>query len=131
MGQCTRGGAGAVVKASSAVARVTIGSAICLAVTGCAGQLQPTLTPIEVKVPIALPVYCKVAKPDQPALPISSLSVDSPPADTIRAYAATVAILKGAVRQRDSIIEGCAEGSATEQAQAPPAEDPSPLEPNP
>jgi len=59
-------------------------------------------------VPVATPVYCQVAKPDQPALPLSELKADSAPDDTIRAYAATVAILKGAVRERDLAIEGCA-----------------------
>ena len=60
------------------------------------------------KVPVATPVYCQVAKLNQPALPIAALHPDSAPADTVRAYAATVAILKGAVRQRDLVIEGCA-----------------------
>jgi hypothetical protein len=67
----------------------------------------PILTPIAVNVPIATPVYCPVVKLDKPALPISTLKADSPPADTVRAYAATVAILKGAVQERDSVIAGC------------------------
>jgi len=80
-----------------------------VALCGCSAEPpQPILTPIEVKVPVATPVYCQVAKPDQPALPLSELKADSAPDDTIRAYAATVAILKGAVRERDLAIEGCA-----------------------
>jgi len=75
---------------------------------GCAAGQQPILTPIEVKVPIATPVYCKVAQLAPPELPIAELKMDSAPPDTIRAYAATVAILKGAVRERDLVIAGCA-----------------------
>jgi len=78
------------------------------AIGGCAAaSAQPILTPIEVKVPIATPVYCQVAKLDKPKLPIGALKADSAPADTIRAYAATVAILKGAVQQRDLLLAGC------------------------
>jgi hypothetical protein len=78
------------------------------ALGGCAAApAQPILTPIEVKVPIATPVYCQVEKVDKPKLPIAALKADSAPADTIRAYAATVAILKGAVQQRDLLLAGC------------------------
>ena len=87
------------------VTMVIITSALC----GCASQpAQPILAPIEVKLPVATPVYCQVAKLDHPALPLSALKADSVPDDTIRAYAATIAILKGAVRERDLAIEGCA-----------------------
>ena len=86
-------------------------------ISGCASAPpQPILTPIEVKVPVATPVYCQVAKLDKPALPISALKTDSAPDDTIRAYAATVAILKGAVRQRDLAIEGCAAPAGAQDA---------------
>ena len=88
------------------------------ALGGCS-TAQPLLTPIEVKVPVATPVYCQVGKLDHPALPISTLKVDSVPDDTIRAYAATVAVLKGAVRERDLVIEGCA-APASAQDSAPP-----------
>lgn len=77
-------------------------------ISGCTTAPQPIPTPIEVQVPVATPVYCQVGELDKPALPLSTLKPDSAPADTIRAYAATVAILKGAVRQRDLAIEGCA-----------------------
>ncbi len=82
--------------------------AMTVAVAGCsAAPAPPILTPLEVKVPVAVPVYCKVAKLDKPKLPIAALKADSAPDDTIRAYAATVAILKGAVRERDLLIAGC------------------------
>jgi hypothetical protein len=79
-----------------------------LMVSACATEQAPILTPIEVKVPIAIPVYCQVAKLDKPALPLAGLSSGSAPDDTIRAYAATVAVLKGAVVQRDLMMAGCA-----------------------
>ena len=82
--------------------------AMALLIAGCAATTRPILTPIEVKVPFATPVYCAVGKLDKPALPLAALKADSPPADTIRAYAATVAILKGAVQERDSVLAGCA-----------------------
>jgi hypothetical protein len=78
-------------------------------VCGCAAQPeQPLLTPVEVRIPIATPVYCQTGNLDKPALPLAALKADSASSDTIRAYAATVAILKGAVRQRDLVIAGCA-----------------------
>ena len=43
-----------------------------------------------------------------PTMPVAALAPDAPPADTIRAYAATVMTLKGAVTERDAIIAGCA-----------------------
>jgi hypothetical protein len=83
--------------------------ALFMVLYGCTGvQPQPIATPIEVEVPVATPIYCSVAKLNKPALPIGELKADSAPADTIRAYAATVAILKGAVEQRDSVLAGCA-----------------------
>jgi hypothetical protein len=83
--------------------------AIMLTLSGCAAQPPaPILTPVEVQVPVAVPVYCNVAKLDKPELPLAALNADSAPDDTVRAYAATVAILKGAVRERDLIIAGCA-----------------------
>ena len=83
--------------------------ALLIVLNGCANAPpQSIATPIEVKVPVATPIYCPVAKLDKPALPIAELKADSTPADTVRAYAATVAILKGAVEQRDSVLAGCA-----------------------
>ena len=87
---------------------------ICVgAIWGCAAQPQPILTPVQVEVPIATPVYCGVSKLGKPALPIGGLNATSPPADTIRAYAATVALLKGAVEERDLEFAGCIDPAAT------------------
>jgi hypothetical protein len=112
MGQRASGRAGIVVRTQIAVV------VLMAWIYGCATeQPQPILTPVEVKVPVATPVYCKVAKLDQPQLPIAALKTDSAPDDTIRAYAATVAILKGAVRERDLAIAGCA-APVSDQPQA-------------
>jgi len=92
------------------------------AIWGCAAQPEPILTPVEVQVPSATPVYCEVSKLDKPALPLATLNTQSPPADTIRAYAATVALLKGAVQERDSELAGCADPAATNAAPQNPAE---------
>jgi len=97
-----RAGGGAVLVVNRLIALIMIGT-----MGGCATAAQPILTPVEVKVPVAIPIYCQVAKLDKPALPIAALKADSAPADTIRGYAATVAILKGAVLQRDLALEGC------------------------
>ena len=81
-------------------------------------------TPIEIKVPVFQPVYCTMPRLANPQLPISGLTASSPPADTLRAYAASVVLLKGAVRDLDAIIEGCSEPSPT--APVPPGDDASP-----
>jgi hypothetical protein len=89
-----------------------------LALSGCT-QLAPAPAPrpVLVQVPVATPIYCQVPPLNPPILAIASLTPDSPPADTVRSYASSVEVLKGAVRERDSILEGCA---------APPATGPSP-----
>jgi len=78
--------------------------------TGCASAPppEPLVMPQIVKVPVSQPVYCPAPKLERPALPVAELRGDTAPADTIRAYAATVVILKGAVRERDAVIAGCA-----------------------
>ncbi|MBF6559121.1 MAG: hypothetical protein IVW56_02435 [Candidatus Binataceae bacterium] len=70
--------------------------------------------------PIYAPVYCEPPALTHPALPIAALTARSAAADTMRAYAATVEILKGAVDDRDAVIAGCASpaGNAL-QAPAP------------
>jgi hypothetical protein len=96
---------------------------------GCALSPPPfaPATPIEIKVPVFQPVYCTMPQLANPLLPISALTASSPPADTLRAYAASVVLLKGAVRDLDSIIEGCSEPSPTTPANpAPPGDDASP-----
>lgn len=64
--------------------------------------------PLEVQVPVTEPVYCRAHAGAPPELPIASLTAASAPADTMRAYAATVILLKGLVRERDALIAGCA-----------------------
>jgi hypothetical protein len=80
-----------------------------LLLAGCA--LSPPFfspaTPLEVKVPVYEPVYCTPPAVANPTLPIAGLTSASAPADTIRAYAATVVVLKATVRELDSLIEGC------------------------
>lgn len=102
MGQRASGGAVIMVN------RLAFAVAIALLTAGCASTASPILTPIAVQVPVGTPIYCSVGKLDKPVLPLAALKADSAPADTIRAYAATVAILKGAVQERDSVIAGCA-----------------------
>ncbi len=68
---------------------------------------KPLVKPTTVEVPVYQPVRCPAPNLTRPAMPIAKLKADSTPADTMRAYAATVAILKGAVRERDEVIAGC------------------------
>lgn len=81
-----------------------------LLLAGCA--LSPPFfaatTPLEVKVPVYEPVYCTPPAHANPALPIAGLTASAAPADTLRAYAATVVVLKATVRELDSLIAGCA-----------------------
>jgi hypothetical protein len=79
-----------------------------LALGGCAPAAAVAPEPVAVQMPVPTPIYCSVPLPAHPALPISALSADSPPADTIRTYAATVVVLKSAVIQRDSLLAACA-----------------------
>jgi hypothetical protein len=83
---------------------------------GCAlsppGIVAPA-TPVEVSVPVYEPVYCPAPPLANPRLPIAGLTPQSPPADTLRAYAASIVLLKAAVRQLDDVLEGCAEPAAT------------------
>ena len=76
---------------------------------GCAAAPPITRTEtVAVKTPVLEPVYCAAPAPARPSLPVGRLTAASPAADTMRAYAATIAILKAAVRERDAIIAGCA-----------------------
>lgn len=91
--------------------------------TGCASAppLEPLVMPQIVKVPVAQPIYCPAAKMTQPELPVAELKRGTAPADTIRAYAAAVVILKGAVRERDAVIAGCTKpGDSKEPPSTPP-----------
>jgi hypothetical protein len=74
---------------------------------GCARVAPPPPVPMTVEIPVPETVPCSVAIPPRPALPIASLVADSQPADTVRAYAATVAVLKVAVAERDDLLRAC------------------------
>ncbi|HEY6420245.1 MAG TPA: hypothetical protein VIX59_14700 [Candidatus Binataceae bacterium] len=87
-------------------------AAVTFLLSGCADTYSPAPRPVMVNVPVAAPVYCKVPQLAHPALPLAGLGANSPPANTIRSYAATVAILKAAVVQRDRILAGCAAPAA-------------------
>jgi len=93
---------------------VTIGIG---AIAGCAAHQAPIAIPITVELPIATPVYCSPPPLDKPVLAIAALTASSTPADTVRAYAATVAILKGAVTERDDVIAGCGKPASISAAQ--------------
>ncbi len=92
---------------------------------GCASAPPPIApaAPVTVKVPILRPLPCDPPRMGRPALPIAALKPASPPADTIRAYAASVALLKGAVAERDAALAGCS-APASAAAAAPTAPGP-------
>jgi len=94
-----------------------------LAICSCAPVAAPGPRPVMVEVPIATPIYCQVPKLQPPILAIAALTPDSPPADTVRSYAASVDVLKSAVHERDTILEACALPST---ASAPPTISPQP-----
>ncbi len=95
--------------AASAVCSILCAGAL----SGCAARAPEMIaTPVTVRVPVAEPIYCAAPKLGKPALPISGLAAGSAPADTVRAYAATVAVLKGAVAERDAILAGCTRPAA-------------------
>ncbi len=88
-------------------------------VSGCATRgARPPAVPVTVDVPVPEPVYCAAQIPARPSLPISALSESSSPADTIRAYAASVIVLKGALEQLDGILGGCTRPAARRPASA-------------
>jgi hypothetical protein len=89
------------------------------ALAGCAGAgPPPTVRPLMVQVPVLHETPCPVPALADPALPLAGVGPESPPADTMRAYAAAVAILKGAVRERDAVLAGCAHPDRPARAQA-------------
>jgi hypothetical protein len=94
--------------------------AMAAAIAGCAAGAGPvpTVRPLMVQVPVLHETPCPVPVLTHPALPIAGLKPGSSPADTMRAYAAAVTILKGAVRERDAVLAGCAATNHPTQAQA-------------
>ncbi len=106
MGQRAGGGAGRMVTRRGAV--VALASMALAMLWSCAvAPPNPPARPVMVNVPVPTPVYCDAPELQKPALALAALTPDSPPADTIRAYAASVELLKGAVIERDKIIDGC------------------------
>jgi hypothetical protein len=95
-------------------------AAIATAIAGCAAAAAPApaVRPLMVQVPVLHETPCPVPALEHPVLPIAGLKPGSPPADTMRAYAAAVAILKGAVRERDAVLAGCARTDHGTRAQA-------------
>jgi hypothetical protein len=83
--------------------------AAALAIAGCVAATPPAaaVRPLMVQVPVLHETPCPAPALANPALPLAALGPASAPADTMRAYAAAVAILKGAVRERDAVLAGC------------------------
>ena len=71
---------------------------------------------ITVKVPMYQSVYCNPPELENPELPVSALRPGTTPAATMRAFAGSIVILKGAVRERDEIIKGCEKPAAPSDA---------------
>jgi hypothetical protein len=80
-----------------------VGLTIAALLSGCAQVGAPQLTPVEVPIATKCPSAPRIALPK---LPITELRPDTSPSDTARAYAASVEILKGAVRAREAILDG-------------------------
>ena len=87
-------------------------------VTGCASAppIDVVARTITVKVPIYQSVYCDPPELGDPELPVSALQPGTTPAKTMRAFAGSIVILKGAVRERDEIIKGCERPTAPSDA---------------
>ncbi len=95
-------------------------AAIVTLLCGCAPGSDGGANPLLVSVPVpAPPMWCVTEVPARPALPIAKLSDGSAPADTIRAYAASIVLLKSAVVERDELIAGCAPPAAAGAEAAP------------
>lgn len=92
--------------------------AIAMFAAGCATPMAPAPEVVTAQVPIATPVYCEVPQLTLPDLPIAALNDSSSPADCVRAYAASIAILKSAVNERQAILDGCAAPAAQPSASA-------------
>jgi hypothetical protein len=90
-----------------ALATITLAVMAVTVMWSCAVAPPSPPRPVMVNVPVPTPVYCDAPELQKPALALARLTSDSPPADTIRAYAASVELLKGAVIERDKIIDGC------------------------
>jgi hypothetical protein len=101
-------------------ARAALAMLGAMAAAGCAvgATPAPVVRPLMVRVPVLHETPCPIPALANPALPIAGLKPVSAPADTMRAYAAAVAILKGAVRERDAVLAGCARAARKAPATA-------------
>ncbi len=72
---------------------------------GCA-HVQ-SVRPMMVSRMVPYHVYCDVAVPEKPHLPIADLKPDAGASENQRAYAESVLILKSAVEQRDTALDSC------------------------
>ncbi len=95
-------------KQSEAGAPLALAMLAAGALIGCARASAPIVQPMDVRVPIPTPIYCSITIPPHPALPIAKLTDSSAPADTARAYAASVVMLKAAVIEREQLLTACA-----------------------
>ncbi len=94
---------------------------LCLVLgAGCASA-PPIVVgrPVEVRVPIYEPAYCAATTPARPILPISGLKPDSSPAAEVKAYAASIALLKAAVLEREDLLAACVKPAAKGGASGP------------
>jgi hypothetical protein len=87
--------------------RAIAAMAAALAIAGCVAATPPAAAVRPLMVPVLHETPCPAPALADPALPLAALGPASAPADTMRAYAAAVAILKGAVRERDAVLAGC------------------------
>jgi hypothetical protein len=107
-----------MVKRAALSMRALATFATAIAIQACVAQTPlPPPEVVTANVPVPTPVYCKVPRLEHPQLPIASLTDSSSAADCVRAYAASVALLKSAVIERDTVLAGC----AAPAAQASPA----------
>lgn len=97
-----------VAKATARRCRAGAIFAIAIVASSCTARMPPPAEVVTANVPVEVPVYCKVPQLTRPQLPIASLTDASSAADCVRGYAASVALLKAAVIERDSILAGCA-----------------------
>jgi hypothetical protein len=86
------------------VAIATIALLTACATTAPAPEPIPPLT---VPVVQACPAAQDEARPAPPALPLASITSDSPPASIARAYAVSIEMLRSYARALNSLLDAC------------------------
>jgi hypothetical protein len=89
--------------------------ALALALWGCAASVPQAPVVARVPVPIECPEPPLLPLPQ---LPIASLKAGAPPAEVAKAYAASVQVLKDAVKERELLLDAYrsrASGNGAEQ----------------